>query len=243
MTLPDPALPAAAPHNPLVPRVAPLRGLGIAAIALIAAACLVDIAYVWSDWYGYGLARDYVAGKPGVLVADLDRADSIALVLAVLYASFVAAAGIVFIVWLYRARTNAELINGAEHRRGRGWVIGGWFCPIVNLWFPHQVVQDVWRTSDPAAPADLYTVAGLRPSPLVRWWWAALLSAFVIERMWYKLSDDEADPIGWLKRSAVVDMVTTALSCAAAVLVALIIRRIGEWQAIPRPPREDWRRA
>ena len=55
-------------------------------------------------------------------------------------------------------------------RRGRGWVIGGWFCPVVNLWFPKQIDQNfavgvraavadrLGRERDPA-PADRAAVA------------------------------------------------------------------------------------
>jgi hypothetical protein len=31
-------------------------------------------------------------------------------------------------------------------------VIGGWFCPVVNFWFPKQIVDDVIAASDPRTP-------------------------------------------------------------------------------------------
>jgi uncharacterized protein DUF4328 len=120
-------------------------------------------------------------------------------------------------------------------------VIGGWVCPIVNLWFPHQVVDDVYRSSDPDAPADLYRTTGLPSAPVVGWWWAAFLSAD-LTGAWFDFGIGQ-DIVGWLRRQLVVNVLVTVLLCVAAVLPAPIIRRITEWQAIPRPPREEWRRA
>lgn len=236
MTRPDPALPAS-----LLPRVVPLRGLAIAASALVAATCLASILTVWADWNRYSVVRDYLANVPGVLDADLDTADSTVLRTTLLYLGFLVAAGITFVVWLYRARRNAELVNGAEHRRARGWVIGSWVCPIVNLWFPYQVVDDVYRASDPNAPTDLYRTTGLPSAPVVRWWWAAFLSSDVVG-LWFNAAVGQ-DVVGWLRRQLVVNVLVTVLLCVAAVLLARIIRQVTEWQAIPRPPREEWRRA
>ena len=103
------------------------------------------------------------------------------------------------------------------------------------------MVDDVYRSSDPDAPADLYRVTGLPSAPVVRWWWAAFLSADLIGA-WFNFGIGQ-DIVGWLRRQLVVNVLVTVLLCVAAVLLALIVRRITEWQAIPRPPREEWRRA
>jgi hypothetical protein len=103
------------------------------------------------------------------------------------------------------------------------------------------VVDDVYRSSDPDAPADLYRVTGLPSAPVVRWWWAAFLASDVVGA-WFNLGIGQ-DVVGWLRRQLVVNVLVTALLCVAAVLLARIVRRITEWQAIPRPPREEWRRA
>jgi hypothetical protein len=28
---------------------------------------------------------------------------------------------------------NSERLSRVHHRMGRGWTIGAWFCPVVNL--------------------------------------------------------------------------------------------------------------
>ena len=56
---------------------------------------------------------------------------------------------ILFLVWFYRARINAER-HGYPQRRARGWAYAGWIVPIVNLWFPFQIMGDIWRAGLPA---------------------------------------------------------------------------------------------
>lgn len=93
------------------------------------------------------------------------------------------AAGVLFLVWLWQARENAELLTpNQRHRLSKGWVIGGWFCPAVQLWYPFVVVDDVWQGSQPAAvPGQLASRGGR--GILYGWWisfvlyWLVLLVA------------------------------------------------------------------
>jgi hypothetical protein len=57
--------------------------------------------------------------------------------------------GILFVVWFRRARINAER-HDYRQRRARGWAFWGWIVPIVNLWFPFQIMGDIWRAGLPA---------------------------------------------------------------------------------------------
>jgi hypothetical protein len=56
--------------------------------------------------------------------------------------------GILFVVWFRRARINAERFSYRQ-RRARGWTFWGWIVPIVNLWFPFQIMGDIWRAGLP----------------------------------------------------------------------------------------------
>jgi len=92
-------------------------------------------------------------------------------------------AGILAIVWLWRVRGNAEEASAVQHRRARVWVWLGWLVPVVHLWFPYQVVADVYRASDPDAPPQSPSITRPAPSWLLVWWLAFLLPevlAFVV---------------------------------------------------------------
>ena len=128
-----------------------VNGLGTAVSILICVVVLARAVLAASYWYAYKVVKDYVEGP----VKDpdrLDRADQVWVLAVDGFMLALLAASVVFIVWLWRARGNAELFCYGQHRRGRGWVIGGWFCPVVNFWFPKQIVDDVIAASDPRTP-------------------------------------------------------------------------------------------
>ena len=59
-------------------------------------------------------------------------------------------AAVAVIVWLWQARTNADVINELPDTWGRPWVIFGWFVPIVSFWVPRNIVGGVWYASAPS---------------------------------------------------------------------------------------------
>jgi hypothetical protein len=50
--------------------------------------------------------------------------------------------GVCFLIWQYRAATVARNL-GYPARRSPGLGVGGWFIPLVNLWFPYQSLRDL----------------------------------------------------------------------------------------------------
>jgi hypothetical protein len=86
---------------------------------------------------------------------------------------------VLFLVWLRRAYGNLGALGVGRPRRERGWAVGGWFVPLVNLVIPKQVANDVWRAGEPdLRPGDPGWQA--RPvAPVVHWWWALWLSSGV----------------------------------------------------------------
>jgi hypothetical protein len=197
------------------------------------ASCAANVFGTWTDWHRYTVATDFVAGEPGVGIADLVGADNAAMgaVWLMLLALFAAAA--MFLTWLWRARLNAERLCRARHRWSRGWTIGAWFVPVVNLWYPRQVVDDIWRTSRPGVPADTYQVDGLDHSGLVRGWWYAMLANVVVVALLRAETRGEVT-LGTLKTAAVYGTISTLLLIVAAVLLSRVIRQITHWQTAPR---------
>lgn len=225
-------------QEPLVPAntllLTPLRQRTTATTVLLVLTCVASVFDAWSDWNNYQVVEDYLAGAPGVGMADLVGADDLSTIAAVLVLITYPLTGAVFLLWLWKARLNAEQIEWDGHRLGRGWTIGGWFCPVVNLWFPYRVVDDIWRVSRPDGVLD--------PSTPVRRWWFAWIATGVAS-MWLLRASREEASASMLKEVAVANTVATALQCLAGVFVVLVIRRIADWQAMPRRVSEDTRRA
>lgn len=176
----------------------PVGALSIAAMATVGLVALADVV-------------EAVAGLRGQIL--LEALFSLIKVVALIVA------GVMFVVWLWRARTNVEAIAGVQtQRHDKGWGIGGWICPIVNFWFPYQYMLDVWRAS--GAGRD-------RRDGLVLAWWLTFVAARLVEYF-------ATVYVAGINQSAVV--VGNALDVAAAVLVVLVVKQISDWQtAAVRP--------
>lgn len=223
MSMNDPLLPVLPPE---APDFRPVRGLAIAASVLVAVVCVLNVAATWLGWTTYQLILDYLAGLD-VTYEDLLAADRTEQVFSwVTIAGWVAAIS-VFLVWLWRARGNAEALSSRPHRLARGWAVGGWIVPIVNFWFPFRIVHDIWWNSRPPA---------VEPAarPVHRWWaaWVASLLAGIWVRVTARSQDTGPE---WARELMVADTVATVFLCVAGVFVVLTIRQITAWQETPRP--------
>ncbi|MFD8543253.1 DUF4328 domain-containing protein [Streptomyces sp. NPDC059649] len=194
--------------------------MATAAATLILLVLVGEVLGSVSDWRDYLVVHDYKAGAAAI--ADLEAADDFARLVSLPTVAVWIAAGVVFLVWLWRARLNAELLAGAAaQRRSRAWVVGGWFTPVANLWVPYQVVSDIWRASAARRPA----AAGL-----VMAWWAPLVVSTIIGRALARFYLSEEITEEGLLSAAKLSTLSTVLDAAAGVLVVLIIRRITAWQ-------------
>jgi hypothetical protein len=215
-----------------------VNGLGTAVSILICVIVLARAVLAASEWYTYKVVKDYVEGR----VKDpdrLDRADFVwslagsGLMLAVL------AAGVVFIVWLWRARGNAELFCYGRHRRGRGWVIGGWFCPVVNFWFPKQNVDDVIAASDPRTAPLFPDLRRIPRQGLVLAWWLTWIATEVTSNVANpNLASDVQDVSGRAVGASVLTLlaVLTAVCAVLAIRVVPLVNRL----QISRPWTPWW---
>lgn len=182
------------------------RGLLYANVAVLAAAVVLAILHL----------------------AALDGASDDLLVAADLAALFAYAvtAGF-FIAWLYRVYENSAALGADERRFWPGWAILGWFVPIFELFRPKQIVNDVWRASDPElrpwVPRRAWVEAAI-PGVLTAWWLTFLL-AFALDRAsWGVYRDDEG--LVFEESDAVLNLVASLASIAAALLAVVVVSRL-----------------
>jgi hypothetical protein len=74
-------------------------------------------------------------------------------------------------LWLTRVRQNAMVLQPRPPRHSETWIWLGWVIPVINLWFPKQILDDVIAA----------TAAGTgMPRIRTGWWWTAWLSSMVL---------------------------------------------------------------
>jgi Domain of unknown function (DUF4328) len=117
------------------PGFLPLRGLANILTVLLAVVVAAIAARLAIQLFSLGSAHL----RHSLIDFRLDKAADIAIF----------GLSILFVVWFRRARINAER-HDYRQRRARGWAFWGWIVPIVNIWFPFQIMGDIWRAGLPA---------------------------------------------------------------------------------------------
>lgn len=203
----------------------PVRGLGLAASVLIGLTALGNVAEAAVDWFTWSTAGDLWAGT--ATPADL-RAVGIANVLIDWPLTLLTLVTIgVFITWVYNARINAESLNPEiQHRHSRVWVWLGWLVPVVNLWYPKQVAEDIWRTVGP-------------PSRTISKWWTAYLLMWIFDFAYVRFYVNGRLTMDSFLIAATFSTISAAVGILAAVLAVRIVRQISDFQSTPVPSSSD----
>lgn len=85
---------------------------------------------------------------------------------------------IALILWLHRAYGNLHRLHrtpAPKHEAGAaGW---SWFVPILNLWYPFQIMKEVWYLTQRYTQADSAWVYK-RDGSLIGGWWLLHLVGF-----------------------------------------------------------------
>jgi hypothetical protein len=79
--------------------------------------------------------EDGVLGAGTVAIGAITIVQSLAQLVAYVFVS----------MWLMRVYQTASAVAPRLMRRSIAWTWLGWWVPLVSLWFPKQVVDDVWR--------------------------------------------------------------------------------------------------
>jgi len=199
----------------------PLAGRATLAQAALVLALLVDLVAIGSDLLEWRLLGRLEAGElvpDSELLANDDR--QVAMGLLQLVALVVTA--VFFLLWFHRAYVNLESLGARNLRFGKGWAVGAWFVPVLNLWRPKQIANDLWRASDPDAPADQGETwhGGGVPALLAFWWAAFLLAGWTVVAG----SPFDAETVADLKRTTLSYLASDSLDAVAAVLAVVVVR-------------------
>ncbi|MFF1818929.1 DUF4328 domain-containing protein [Kribbella sp. NPDC058245] len=219
-------MPSRPPQPPLDRWFSSERTMGLASSVLICVVTVTTWATTWSDWYSYRTVERYADDPDRLAEADL-FSGSLGIVSAI--ALFAAAA--VFIVWLWRVRWNAEMFCRGEHRFTRGWVLGSWICPVVNLWYPKQVVDDIVAASDPRTPPQTEALRDLPGTRLVWVWWLTWVVGLVSGNIVQRGVLGGTNSVGDLRTNVILSTISAVSTSAAAVLAVQLIAHIDDLQA------------
>jgi hypothetical protein len=136
---------------------------------------------------------------------------------------------VVFLIWFYRARQNAGQMDW-QQRWSPPWAIFGWFVPVCFLWFPYQIMADIWRAGRPSPERAKF------PFLLASWWACWCLAWFT----GYRSNSYSSYTFAGQGNSTVTThghfyglffggtVPSLVFAAVAAVLLALIVKRVSD---------------
>jgi hypothetical protein len=191
------------------------RGVGRALARLLGMAVVLDIAAA-AGFYAKFRRLDAARGGAGPMEPAARAAGELEELVAVALIAVLLAIAPVFIVWFHRLYTNLPALGAAELRFGRGWAIGAWFVPLLNLWRPKQIANDIWRASDPQSDAGTGPQWQQRPvAGVVHLWWALYLLSNLVNQAVVRFTLT-ANTAAELRTQAVAEMGAATLDAIAA---------------------------
>ena len=196
-----------------------VRGLLYVQVAVAAVGAVVA---VWT----VSVLNRWMRAPDTITLDEANRVDTGELVVALPSFLLYLATGVLFLVWLSKAYAGNR-VDPTKLHHSRGWAVGSWFVPFLNLFRPYQVVRDLRdgiRSAMGATGPD-------RKRWLVRTWWAAFLTmtAFDVVGRSVDRATESATGLDLLSSMRTLSWLTFGSSLAtavAAVLAALVVSRL-----------------
>jgi hypothetical protein len=139
-------------------------------------------------------------------------------------------AAVFFIRWFHRAYANLPAVGIAGLGHGTAWAIGAWFLPIVSLFWPKQMADEIWQGSDPSLEPDQAHSwrRGKVPAFVGVWWLAFIASSLLVGAGWELWSS--AETYSDIKLAAVVEVTGNAVGVLSGALAYVVVDRTSERQ-------------
>jgi heme/copper-type cytochrome/quinol oxidase subunit 2 len=172
---------------------------------------------------------------------QLQSTDLVFLIIATLILVIEIVALIMTLYWFYRANKNIHAF-GAKEVSSPIMAVIWWFIPILDLWKPHSVAQQIWKASNP----QIILSNGIewknspRSNVILLWWILLLLSIFIgipgeflnppeSEQLSYNNTyTEQSMPI----YEGLLNILSTIPAIISTFLFMRIIRQISSWQEI-----------
>jgi hypothetical protein len=206
----------------------PLASRASWAKRLLVVAGLLDTLAVITGLASYRLADRAASGSATFeqFNAAEARHDLVILTQIVVYL----AAAVLFIRWFHRAYANLPAVGIEGLAHSTGWAIGAWFVPILSLFRPKQIADEIWRGSDPALEPDRAHEwqQGRVPVFFALWWLAFIASSLLVgagSELW-----GGAETYSDVKLAAVVEVTGNALGVISGLLAYVVVDRTSHRQ-------------
>ncbi|MDP9208027.1 MAG: DUF4328 domain-containing protein [Actinomycetota bacterium] len=140
-----------------------------------------------------------------------------------------------WLAWFRRAYLNLPALGARRLRYRPWWAVGSWLLPVFSLFRPKQVLNDIWRASDPNLSLDRPDAWRKRPvAELLGWWWLAFLASILVRSITTEAVHAAADlmllgllpeQLDRFQPSAGMQILADLLTVVCGLLALRVVRR------------------
>lgn len=189
---------------------------------LLAAIVVLDVIAGLSDLAEIRLLDRILEGEP-VTDDEADASDTRQGVIGAVQFLVYAATAFVFIRWFRRAYRNLAPLGAERTRYKSWWTIAGWFIPIWNVFRPKQLLNDIWRGSDPRLPSRTDAWRDGDVPGLFLLWWLLWIASTYADQVALRLTFTGDTP-DELRNGSIAYLVTDAVDAVLALLAIVVVR-------------------
>ena len=196
-----------------------------AAVAGIVAAGVASLLNIAAElWYADALrgldpsllVEEVEVGLPAIVYALAAMAE--------LAVSMIAA--FCFFYWFHRAYTNLGTFSSFPRSYGDSWTIWGFIVPIISLYRPYAIMDEIRDRTELAWAEHSEWVRGLsQPQPRVKLWWGLYLTFNIINNVGTRFAWN-ADTVSETMVSIGFDFFANLAEMAAVLPAVLVIQSI-----------------
>ncbi len=182
-----------------------------------------------SSFFQYLLLKSVAEGysiTPEVANSNDFRQSIIAILFAILYLFSV----VFFIQWFRRAYFNQE-IKFKSMASTNGWVSGAWFVPIMNLFKPFQLMQEIYENAENYLLDKKLIDEKKSRKSIIGWWWGLWIGTGVLSRISSSFLGS-ADDLGELIASTLFSIFMVVIFIPLSILTVKTIQNYNEMELL-----------
>lgn len=130
--------------------------------------------------------------------------------------------GIFFILWFRRAYFNLHQLKIPWLKYSEGWAAGAWFVPVISLFYPYQIMRDIWagtiKFSDPEKAQNFQ---------LIGWWWALFIISGLFEIAPLYLGQS-ARTLSEFQQASFLNIVSDLVNLMALAIAIKVVKEVSE---------------
>ena len=206
-------------------RFVPLEGRARWAIVCLVATALVSVLAIAANIRQINAINDFVDGTRLDFNA-LTSTDHFKSVIAVFELIALLAGGIAFIRWFHAAYRNVTLLAPVEVTYKPGWAIGAWFVPILGLWRPKQIADEIWHVGELQPPPDPPPADRLgKTTTVMAIWWALWIIGSIVGNVSTRFFFG-TDTLAHIRHTDELHIAALLLDIVGAAFAIVVVRRI-----------------